>query len=153
MIHTLSVLVENKPGALMRVTSLFARRGFNIESLAVGPTERHDVSLILLDLIMPVIGAIFGGFDFSNLFIVLGKVPPGIPGTLADLKKAGVPVLAYGNFLTIVLNFIILAFVVFMLVRMVNKFREEDAAKPAPAPPEDVMLLREIRDSLKAGAR
>jgi large conductance mechanosensitive channel len=129
----------------------------NVMDLAVGviigAAFGKIVDSLVNDLIMPVIGAIFGGFDFSNLFIVLGKVPPGIPGTLADLKKAGVPVLAYGNFLTIVLNFIILAFVVFMLVRMVNKFREEDAAKPAPAPPEDVMLLREIRDSLKAGAR
>jgi large conductance mechanosensitive channel len=132
----------------------FAVKG-NVMDLAVGviigAAFGKIVDSLVNDIIMPVIGAVFGGFDFSNLFIKLGKVPPGIPETLADLKKAGVPVLAYGNFITIVLNFIILAFVVFMIVRTVNKMREEDAAKPAPAPPEDVMLLREIRDALRAG--
>src|SRR5436190_21808387 len=130
----------------------FAVKG-NVMDLAVGviigaPFGKLVDSLVN-DLIMPIIGAIFGGFDFSNLFIKLAAAPPGVANTLADLKKAGVPVFAYGNFLTIVLDFIILAFVVFMLVRTVNKMREEDAAKPAPAPPEDVLLLREIRDSLR----
>ena len=134
----------------------FAIKG-NVMDLAVGviigAAFGKIVESLVQDLIMPVIGAIFGGFDFSNLFIKLAAVPPGVGQTLADLKKAGVPVLAYGNFLTIVLNFMILAFVVFLLVRTVNRMREEDAAKPAPAPPEDVLLLREIRDNLKSAAR
>ena len=134
----------------------FAIKG-NVMDLAVGviigAAFGKIVESLVQDLIMPVIGAIFGGFDFSNLFIKLAAVPPGVGQTLADLKKAGVPVLAYGNFLTIVINFMILAFVVFLLVRTVNRMREEDAAKPAPAPPEDVLLLREIRDNLKSAAR
>jgi large conductance mechanosensitive channel len=134
----------------------FAIKG-NVMDLAVGviigAAFGKIVDSLVNDLIMPVIGAIFGGFDFSGLFIKLATAPPGVANTVADLKKAGVPVLAYGNFLTIVLNFIILAFVVFMIVRTVNRMREEDAAKPAPAPPEDVLLLREIRDALKPGAR
>jgi len=132
----------------------FAIKG-NVMDLAVGviigAAFGKIVDSLVNDLIMPIIGAIFGGFDFSSHFIRLAAAPPGVANTLADLKKAGVPVFAYGNFLTIVLNFLILAFVVFMLVRTVNRMREEDAAKPAPAPPEDVLLLREIRDSLKAG--
>ena len=134
----------------------FAVKG-NVMDLAVGviigAAFGKIVDSLVNDLVMPFIGAIFGGFDFSNLFIKLAAAPPGVANTLADLKKAGVPVFAYGNFITIVLNFAILAFVVFMLVRTVNRMREEDAAKPAPAPPEDVLLLREIRDSLKSGSR
>ena len=134
----------------------FALRG-NVVDLAIGviigAAFGKIVDSLVNDLVMPFIGAIFGGFDFSNLFIKLAAAPPGVANTLADLKKAGVPVFAYGNFITIVLNFAILAFVVFMLVRTVNRMREEDAAKPAPAPPEDVLLLREIRDSLKSGSR
>jgi large conductance mechanosensitive channel len=100
---------------------------------------------------MPIVGLVFGKLDFSNLFVVLGSVPPGVPGTLADLKKAGVPVLAYGNFITIAVNFIILAFIIFMMVKQINKLRKHQADAPAApvAPPEDIALLREIRDSLK----
>ncbi len=131
----------------------FAVKG-NVMDLAVGviigAAFGKIVDSLVNDLVMPVIGAVFGGFEFSNLFVKLAAAPPGIANTVADLKKAGVPVLAYGNFLTIVMNFAILAFVVFLLVRTVNKMREEDKAKPAPAPPENVQLLREIRDALKA---
>src|SRR5258706_1186811 len=131
----------------------FAVKG-NVMDLAVGviigAAFGKIVDSLVNDLVMPVIGAVFGGFEFSNLFVKLAAAPPGIANTVADLKKAGVPVLAYGNFLTIVMNFAILAFVVFLLVRTVNKMREEDKAKPAPAPPEHVQLLREIRDALKA---
>ena len=79
------------------------------------------------------------------------SVPEGVPRTLADLAKAGVPVLAWGNFVTVVVNFAILAFVIFMMVRQINRLRrEEPAPAPAPAaPPEDIVLLREIRDSLR----
>src|SRR5436190_14491588 len=133
----------------------FAVKG-NVMDLAVGviigAAFGKIVDSLVNDLIMPIIGAIFGGFDFSTLFIKLATAPPGVANTIADLKKAGVPVIAYGNFLTIVMNFAILAFVVFMLVRTVNRMREQDKAKEPPAPPEDVLLLREIRDSLKPGA-
>jgi large conductance mechanosensitive channel len=129
----------------------FAVKG-NAMDLAVGviigAAFGKIVDSIVNDLIMPVIGAIFGGLDFSNFFIPLAMVPEGVAMTLAELKKAGVPVLAYGNFLTILLNFIILAFIVFMLVKQVNRLKKE-APPPAPAAtPEDIVLLREIRDSL-----
>ena len=100
---------------------------------------------------MPVVGLVFGKLDFSNLFIVLGNVPPGTGTTLDALKKAGVPVFAYGNFLTVAVNFVILAFIIFMMIKQINRLKRE--APPAPAapvaPPEDIVLLREIRDSLK----
>ena len=134
----------------------FALKG-NVMDLAVGviigAAFGKIVDSLVNDLIMPVIGAIFGGLDFSSFFIKLAAGPPGVAQTYADLKKAGVPLFAYGNFLTIALNFAILAFVVFLLVRTVNRMREEDQAKPPPAPPEDILLLREIRDQLKTGAR
>lgn len=115
----------------------------------IGAAFGKIVDSIVNDLIMPVVGAVFGGFDFSNLFIALGSVPEGVAMTLAEVKKAGVPVFAYGNFLTILLNFLILAFIVFMLVKQINRLKK---AAPPPAPaatPEDVVLLREIRDSLR----
>lgn len=130
----------------------FAVKG-NAMDLAVGviigAAFGKIVDSIVNDLIMPVVGAIFGGLDFSNFFITLADVPEGTVMTLAELKKAGVPVLAYGNFITILLNFIILAFIVFMMVKQLNRLKKE-APPAAPAtPPEDVVLLREIRDSLK----
>jgi large conductance mechanosensitive channel len=130
----------------------FAVKG-NAMDLAVGviigAAFGKIVESIVNDLIMPIVGAVFGGFDFSNLFIALGTVPEGMAMTLAEVKKAGVPVFAYGNFLTILLNFIILAFIVFILVKQLNRLKKQ-APPPAPAaPPEDVVLLREIRDSLK----
>jgi large conductance mechanosensitive channel len=102
---------------------------------------------------MPIVALIMGGkLDFSNMFVVLGSVPPGTAQTLDALKKAGVPVLAYGSFLTIAVNFVILAFIIFMMIKQVNRLRvpPPPAEAPAePATPEDVLLLREIRDSLK----
>ncbi|RZT32418.1 large conductance mechanosensitive channel protein MscL [Cupriavidus agavae] len=132
----------------------FAMRG-NVVDLAVGviigAAFGKIVDSVVNDLIMPLVGRVIGKLDFSNLFIVLADPPPNVPYTLADLKKAGVPVFAYGNFLTIVVNFVILAFIIFMMVRAVNKMREkhEEAPKPAETP-EDIKLLREIRDSLQA---
>ena len=103
-------------------------------------------------LIMPLVSRIVGKLDFSNLFVVLGDNPNNL-ATLADLKKAGIAVFAYGSFLTIVVNFIILAFIIFMMVKQMNRLRKAEEAAPAPeapAPtPEDIVLLREIRDSLK----
>ena len=131
----------------------FAVKG-NVMDLAVGviigAAFGKIVDSVVNDLIMPIIAAIFGKPDFSNLFVVLGNAPAGTAMTLDALKKAGVPVFAYGNFLTVVLNFLILAFIIFLMVKQMNKMKRE--APPAPvvvvAPPEDVVLLREIRDAL-----
>jgi large conductance mechanosensitive channel len=126
----------------------FALKG-NVMDLAVGviigAAFGKIVDSLVNDIIMPVVGRIFGGFDFSNYFIALS----GQTATnLADAKKAGA-VLAYGSFITIAINFIILAFIIFLMVKQMNKLkRAEPAAAPA-AVPEDVALLREIRDSLK----
>jgi large conductance mechanosensitive channel len=129
----------------------FAMKG-NVVDLAVGViiggAFGKIVDSVVNDLIMPLIGRIIGKVDFSNLYVALAQVPAGVPNTLADLKKAGVPVFAYGNFITILLNFLILAFVIFLMVKQMNRLKRE--APPAPsAPPEDVVLLREIRDALK----
>jgi len=130
----------------------FAVKG-NAMDLAVGviigAAFGKIVESVVNDLVMPIVGAVFGGFDFSNLFIALGDVPEGVAMTLVEVKKAGVPVFAYGNFLTVLLNFIILAFIVFILVKQLNRMKKEAPPPPPAAPPEEVMLLREIRDSLK----
>jgi large conductance mechanosensitive channel len=136
----------------------FAIKG-NVVDLAVGviigAAFSKIVDSLVGDLIMPLVGRVIGSLDFSNLFVVLGNAPPGVAHTVADLKKAGVPVLAYGNFITVAVNFVILAFIIFLMVRAINRLRslhEEEkkapAAEPAP-PPEDVQLLREIRDELR----
>ena len=133
----------------------FALKG-NVMDLAVGViiggAFGKIVDSMVGDLIMPIVGAVVGNIDFSSMFIVLGKVPAGTAMVLADLKKAGVPVFAYGSFITVAVNFTILAFVIFMMVKQMNRMkREAPAAAPAaPAPtPEDILLLREIRDNLK----
>jgi large conductance mechanosensitive channel len=130
----------------------FAVKG-NAMDLAVGviigAAFGKIVDSVVNDLIMPVVGAIFGGFDFGNLFVPLQTVPEGVGATLAEVKAAGIPVFAYGNFITILLNFIILAFIVFMIVKQVNRLKQEPPPAAPAAPPEDVLLLREIRDSLK----
>ncbi len=133
----------------------FALKG-NVVDLAVGViiggAFGKIVDSIVKDLIMPVVGAIFGGLDFSNYFIALAKVPDGVAKTYEALSKAGIPMFAYGNFITILLNFLILAFIIFQMVRVYqtakNRLVKQEAAAPS-APPEDVVLLREIRDSLK----
>jgi large conductance mechanosensitive channel len=102
------------------------------------------------DIIMPIIGAIFGGLDFSSYFMLLGPVPDGYKGSLTDyaaLKAAGAPVLGWGQFVTVIINFIILAFIIFMLVRWANKLMKHRAE--APAGPSEVDLLTEIRDELR----
>jgi len=131
----------------------FAAKG-NVVDLAVGviigAAFGKIVDSLVKDLVMPVIGRIFGGLDFSNYFVVLAPPPPGYAGpmTYEALTKAGVPLLAWGNFLTVCLNFLILAFVIFMMVRQINRLRRAEAPAP-PAPSEDTILLREIRDALK----
>jgi large conductance mechanosensitive channel len=125
----------------------FATKG-NVMDLAVGviigAAFSKIVDSLVQDIIMPVVGKIFGGLDFGNYYLPLNGQAWGLP--LTEAKKAGA-VLAYGNFLTVLLNFIILAFIIFQMVRMVNRLR-----KPAPAvvsTTEDVILLREIRDALR----
>ena len=133
----------------------FAMKG-NVMDLAVGviigAAFGKIVDSVVGDLIMPLVAWVMGGkLDFSGMFLVLGKVPEGTATTLDALKKAQVPVFAYGNFITILVNFVILAFIIFIMVKQVNRLRKEEPAAPAePAPtPEDVLLLREIRDSLR----
>ncbi|MBS0318689.1 MAG: large conductance mechanosensitive channel protein MscL [Proteobacteria bacterium] len=127
----------------------FAVKG-NAMDLAVGviigAAFGKIVDSIVNDLIMPLVSKLFGGLDFSSYYIALSGQQPGL--SLADAKKAGA-VFAYGNFITVVLYFIILAFVIFIMVKQMNRLKKE-APPPAPAePPEDVVLLRQIRDSLK----
>jgi large conductance mechanosensitive channel len=129
----------------------FASRG-NVIDLAVGViigvAFGKIVDSAVNDLIMPVVAGLLGKADFSGLFIPLAN-PPAVPPTLEAFKRAGVPVIAYGNFLNIVLNFLILAFVVFVMVRQINRLRSRGTPAQPPAPPEEVVLLREIRDAVK----
>ena len=131
----------------------FIARG-NVLDLAVaviiGAAFGKIVTSLTEDVIMPVIGRLFGGLDFSSYFIVLGEVPANLAGSTdyAALKKAGVPLFGYGEFVTQAVNFLIVAFIIFLLVRAVNRIVPK-ADAPAPAEPADVTLLREIRDELK----
>ncbi len=137
----------------------FALKG-NVVDLAVaviiGAAFGKIVDSLVKDIIMPIVGRIFGGLDFSNYFIMLASPPAGYNGpmTYDALTKAGVPLLAYGNFLTIVINFAMLAFIIFWMVRMFQdaKARLDPQAAPTAPTPEDVLLLREIRDTLKRRA-
>lgn len=139
---------------MMQEFKEFAVKG-NVIDLAVGViiggAFGKIVTSVVDDLIMPVVGRIFGGLDFSNYFLPLGDLPAGVT-TLAAAREAGVPVLAYGNFITVALNFLIMAFIIFQMVKGINRLkRREEAAPAAPAaPPEDVVLLREIRDALRS---
>jgi len=129
----------------------FAMKG-NVVDLAVGViiggAFGKIVDSMVSDLIMPIVGRIFGGLDFTNFFIALQDVPPGTAMTLAELRKAGVPVFAYGSFITIAINFVILAFIIFLMIKQMNRLKRAEPPAPAPPTPEDVLLLREIRDSL-----
>ncbi|QWE06766.1 large conductance mechanosensitive channel protein MscL [Polynucleobacter sp. JS-JIR-5-A7] len=131
----------------------FAIKG-NVIDLAVGViiggAFGKIVDSLVNDIVMPVFSTLLGGhIDFTNLFLILGRVPEGVPRTFDALKKAGVPIFAYGNFITISINFVLLAFVIFQMVKVVNKIRIMDAPSSAPPTPEDIILLREIRDGLK----
>jgi large conductance mechanosensitive channel len=138
--------------AMLQEFKEFAVKG-NVMDLAVGviigAAFGKIVDSVVNDLIMPIIGRVTGGLDFSSYYIALKDIPAGTPLTLDAVKKAGVPVFAYGNFITIVLYFLILAWIIFIMVKWINRLKKE-APPPAPAePPEDVKLLREIRDALK----
>jgi large conductance mechanosensitive channel len=136
----------------------FAVKG-NVVDLAVGviigAAFGKIVDSVVKDLIMPVIGRAVGGLDFSNYFIMLASPPPDYKGamTYEALTKAGVPLFAYGNFITVLLNFVILALIIFLMIQQINRLKRVDAAPPAATPvletPEDIALLREIRDALK----
>ena len=126
----------------------FAVKG-NVIDLAVGViiggAFGKIVDSIVGDLIMPVVSKIFGGLDFSNYFIPLaGQTAT----TLAEAKKGGA-VFAYGNFITVALNFLILAFIIFMMVKQINRLKKAEPPPAPPAPPEEVALLRDIRDALR----
>lgn len=129
----------------------FALKG-NVIDLAVGviigAAFGKIVSSLVDDVVMPLLGALLGSTDFTHHFIALGSVPEGTLATLAAHKAAGVPVLAYGNFITVALNFVILAFAIFVMVRQINRLKSEEAPAAPPAEPVETALLREIRDSL-----
>jgi large conductance mechanosensitive channel len=132
----------------------FAMKG-NVVDLAVGviigAAFGKIVDSIVKDLVMPVVGRLLGGLDFSNYFVMLAAPPADYkgPATYEALTKAGVPLFAYGNFITVAINFIILAFIIFIMVRQINRLKREAPPAPAAAPTEDITLLREIRDALK----
>jgi large conductance mechanosensitive channel len=136
----------------------FAVKG-NVMDLAVGViiggAFSTIVNSVVKDLIMPIVGIATGGLDFANKFIRLGDIPPsfkGNPDSYKDLQTAGVAVFGYGSFITAVINFVILALIVFALVKFMNSLRQtekQEAPAAPPPPPEDIVLLREIRDSLK----
>jgi large conductance mechanosensitive channel len=145
---------------MLKEFKAFIARG-NVLDLAVaviiGAAFGKIVTSLTEDILMPVIGRIFGGLDFSSYFLVLGTVPANLAGSTdyLALKKAGVPLLGYGQFITVAVNFVIIAFIIFMLVRTVNKLvakveqeKIDGTAEPA-AEPADLVLLREIRDELR----
>jgi large conductance mechanosensitive channel len=120
----------------------------------IGAAFGKIVDSMVGDVVMPFIAALIGGkVDFTNLYIVLGTMPADVANNLDAIRKAGIPVFAYGSFLTILINFILLAFVIFMLVRYLGrvkaKFSAEEAAVAPAAPPAAEVLLAEIRDELK----
>ena len=137
--------------SVMQELKAFASKG-NVVDLAVGviigAAFGKIVESLVADVVMPIVGRIFGGLDFSNYYLPLNG--QGTQLSLAEAKKLG-GVLAYGNFLTVSVNFLILAFIIFQMVRLFNKMKKAEpvVAAVAPATPEDVLLLREIRDALK----
>jgi large conductance mechanosensitive channel len=141
--------VEEKGWRMLKEFREFAMKG-NVVDLAVGviigAAFGGIVTSLVGDIIMPVIGAITGGLDFSNYFTPLSKAVTA--GNLADAKKQGA-VLAWGNFLTLTLNFTIIAFVLFTVIRFMNRLKRSDEAAPPPKPTREVELLTEIRDLLK----
>ena len=143
--------------SMMQEFKDFALKG-NVMDLAfgviIGAAFGKIIDSLVSDVIMPIVGKIFGGMNFSEMYVVLAPPSKVVEGaaSYASLKAAGANLLAYGNFITIVVNFAILAFVVFLMVKQMNKLKKEAPApaSAAPAPtPEDVLLLRQIRDSLK----
>jgi large conductance mechanosensitive channel len=135
---------------MLKEFKAFAVRG-NVIDLAVGvivgAAFGKIVDSAVNDLIMPIVAAFIGHLDFSNFFLVLGTAPEGAAMTLDAMKKAGVPVFAYGNFITVAVNFVILAFIIFLMIKQINKLKGN--GEPEAAIKEEILLLRDIRDSLK----
>jgi large conductance mechanosensitive channel len=132
----------------------FALKGSVVDlavGVIIGAAFGKIVDSLVKDLIMPVVGRLFGGLDFSNWFFMLGSPPAGYAGpmTYEALTKAGVPLFAYGNFITVAINFAILAFIIFMMVRQINRLKREAPPAAPAAPKEEIVLLRDIRDALK----
>jgi large conductance mechanosensitive channel len=139
--------------AFMKEFREFAIKGSVVDlavGVIIGAAFGKLVDSLVKDLIMPVIGRLVGGLDFSNWFFMLGAPPPGYNGpmTYDALTKAGVPLFAYGNFLTVAINFLILAFIVFLMVKQINALKRAAPPPAPPPPPEEIGLLREIRDAL-----
>ena len=140
----------------MSITSEFKEFGLkgNVVDLAVGviigAAFGRIVDSMVRDIIMPLVGRAVGGLDFSNYFVLLSNPPATFTGpmTYEALNKAGVPLFAYGNFITVAVNFAILAFIIFLAIRQINRMKKETPPAPPPATPEDIVLLREIRDAL-----
>ena len=140
---------------MLKEFKAFAVRG-NVIDLAVGvivgTAFGKIVDSAVNDLIMPIVATFIGHLDFSNFFLVLGHAPESTAMTLDAMKKAGVPVFAYGNFITVAVNFVSLAFIIFLMIKQINKLKgpiEAEAATASAEPKEEVLLLRDIRDSLK----
>ena len=139
---------------IMKGFRAFAVKG-NVIDLAVGViiggAFGKIVDSLVNNIVMPLISSLLGGrIDFTNLFIVLGTVPDNIPRTFDALKKVGIPIFAYGNFITISINFVLMAFVIFQMVKIVNKVKlQDEEPKNTASTPEIIVLFREIRDSLK----
>jgi large conductance mechanosensitive channel len=135
---------------MLKEFKAFAVRG-NVIDLAVGvivgAAFGKIVDSAVNDLIMPIVAAFIGHLDFSNFFLVLGTAPEGTAITLDAMRKAGVPVFAYGNFITVAVNFVILAFIIFLMIKQINKLKGN--SEPEAAIKEEILLLRDIRDSLK----
>lgn len=130
----------------------FALKG-NVMDLAVGViiggAFGNITTSLVEDIIMPIVAMIFGGeLNFQNMFVTLGAVPEGVARNYQALKAAGVPILAYGNFITVLINFIILAFIIFMMVKAVNRLRRSEEEVAPDEPSEDIVLLREISAKL-----
>ncbi len=147
--------LRNGEGVMLREFKEFVARG-NVLDLAVaviiGAAFATITTSLTEDVIMPVVGAIFGGLDFSSYFVLLGPVPEGYRGSLADyaaLKAAGAPVLGWGQFVTVLINFLILAFIIFLLVKAANRAMVKKEEEPAAGEAAEVALLREIRDALR----
>jgi large conductance mechanosensitive channel protein len=143
-------------GKFLKEFEEFAIKGNAIDlavGVIIGAAFGKIVDSLVKDVFMPVISIFTGGLDFSNKFITLGTIPADFSGpmTYEALTKAGVSLFAYGNFITVVINFIILAFIIFVMIRQINHLRRKNQteAEAAPPTPEEVVLLREIRDSLK----
>ena len=132
----------------------FALKGSVVDlavGVIIGAAFGKIVDSLVKDMIMPLVSRIFGGLDFSNWFILLGSPPAGYSGpmTYEALTKAGVPLFAYGNFITVAINFAILALIIFIMVRQINRLKRETPPPAPAAPAEEVTLLREIRDAVR----